>query len=58
MPVRIVVKLVLDPSVTPASAGHIVLVGSATPPSLQHPQGALAGLMVAICKWNITPETL
>jgi POT family proton-dependent oligopeptide transporter len=29
-------------------AGHIILVGSATPPALQHPQGALAGLMVAI----------
>jgi len=28
--------------------GHIILVGSATAPSLQHPQGALAGLMVAI----------
>ncbi|KAG8849941.1 hypothetical protein FRB91_009481 [Serendipita sp. 411] len=29
-------------------AGHIILVGSASPPSLAHPQGALGGLIVSI----------
>ncbi|CAG7854898.1 Probable peptide transporter ptr2 AltName: Full=Peptide permease ptr2 [Serendipita indica DSM 11827] len=28
--------------------GHIILVGTASPPSLAHPQGALAGLIVSI----------
>jgi dipeptide/tripeptide permease len=29
-------------------AGHIILIGNATPPSLAHPNGALVGLIVAI----------
>lgn len=35
-------------------AGHIILIGTASPASLANPNGAVAGLIVSICKSKLS----